>query len=334
MTNRTLDLFADEPGTAGSLIEYQEAFAEWLADTSSLAQMRESSTEVYEHMWSAWTAWAVAQGLRIGRITATDLDAYLLSRGGADDLSPRYAWRLLRLVDRVLASHVSTRDLAPNRAADLMAARPEIRYANSHDADPLPEYLPAAEARRLVAFLSAVRPGRKDTARPWQEVRDRASVAVMLGAGLTPGEVRALKVADAVIEGGRSRDVPWKLHVDGNGNAPARETPLASWAGQLLRHWLQVRAEQGIPGPVMFPSTRSTGKRWSKMSQYLATKQVLIDANIERAEGGSFRLRHTFALRQLRRGKSPDDVARWLGVTDPDVMARYGRVISAPIDVV
>jgi len=33
-----------------------------------------------------------------------------------------------------------------------------------------------------------------------------------------------------------------------------------------------------------------------------------------------------FALRQLRRGKSPDLVAKWLGVVEMRVMDRYRRV--------
>lgn len=48
--------------------------------------------------------------------------------------------------------------------------------------------------------------------------------------------------------------------------------------------------------------------------------------------GGSMRMRHTFALRQLRRGKSADDIARWLGVVGQDVMARYKRILQAPVD--
>ncbi len=60
---------------------------------------------------------------------------------------------------------------------------------------------------------------------------------------------------------------------------------------------------------------------------------MLSAAGLEDVEGGSFRLRHTFALRQLRRGTAPHEVAKWLGVTDPAVMARYQRVIVAPIDV-
>ena len=51
------------------------------------------------------------------------------------------------------------------------------------------------------------------------------------------------------------------------------------------------------------------------------------------SEGGSFRLRHTFALRQLRRGFKEKTVAQWLGV-EPEVMARYRRVVGAPVDMV
>ena len=218
-------------------------------------------------------------------------------------------------------------------AAQALARRPELRFANAHDKDPLPAFLPAAEAKTLVTYLSAVRPGRAATKQPWQEVRSRAAVALMLGGGITPGEARALELEDVIISGGRGKDTPWKLQVKGNGNAPARETPRAPWAGQLLRYWLDIRLEQRVPGTMLFPSTRSSGKPWGKVAQYNAAKEVLSAAGLEDADGGSFRLRHTFALRQLRKGKAPQDVAKWLGVTDPAVMARYQRVIVAPIDV-
>ncbi|HEY8709601.1 MAG TPA: hypothetical protein VIM34_16600 [Burkholderiaceae bacterium] len=38
------------------------------------------------------------------------------------------------------------------------------------DADPLLEFLPASEAKRLVTYLSAVRPGRATAGQPWQDV--------------------------------------------------------------------------------------------------------------------------------------------------------------------
>jgi integrase len=329
-----LDLFADSDRATTS--QYTEAWAGWLAESERTGRLqRESSIDVYEHMWSAFTTWAVGNSVRLSEISALDLATYLESRGGSDDLSKRYALRLMRLVDRVLGHHARARGEPPNSAAaDLLASRPDLRFANASDADPLPDYLIASEAKLLVAFLSAVRPGRAEAGQPWQVVRNRASVGLMLGAGLTPGEVRALKTDDVAVDGGRSAGVPWKLRVAGNGNVPARETPVASWAGQLLRYWLEVRSQQSIPGAMVFPSTRSTGKPWGKVAQYNAVKEVLAAARVDDVDGGSFRLRHTFALRQLRRGKSAEEVARWLGVDPGKVMSRYQRVLAAPVDVV
>lgn len=304
----------------------------WIEALQSAGLFRQqSSVEVYRHMWVALTAWAVGRGIKLHELRAADLEAYLASRGGAAELSGRYAWRLLRLVERVTEFYAKAHGETDHRAAsDLLASRPDIKFANAGQADPLPSFLAASEARRLVAYLSAVRPGRPEAGRIWQEVRNRASVGLMLGAGLTPGEVRDLALSDVVIEAGRVKDIPWKLHVEGTGSS--RETPVASWAGHLLKVWLDVRTAQAIPGVQVFPSTRATGKPWGKVAQYNATKEVLQAAGMDNAEGGSFRLRHTFALRQLRRGKSEEEVARWLGVVDPGVMARYRRVIMAPID--
>lgn len=297
-------------------------------------RLRQSSTiDVYGRMWGTLSAWCVGEGVALDQITAADLERFLNSRGGADELSARYAWRFLRLVDRILAEHARMLGGEPNGAAEtLLRQRPDYRFANAADKDPLPAFLPAGEAKRLVTFLSAVRPTRTSVVHVWQDVRNRASVALMLGAGLTPGEVRALRLGDAVVEGGRHRGVPWKVRIKGHAESPERETPLAAWAGQLLAFWLAVRLEQGIPGEALLPSTK-TGKPWGKISQYEATREVLGAASIDDVAGGSFKLRHTFALRQLRRGRAPEEVARWLGVTDPAVMSRYLRALPAPVDV-
>ena len=186
-SDTTLDLFAETPGA--SLPAYREALDGWLAQAEKAGRLqRESSVEVYQHMWSAMAAWAVGNGLAIDKLTADDLDTYLATRGGADDLSNRYAWRLLRLVDRVMQHRARQSGTIPNQAAaEALARRPELRFANAHDKDPLPAFLPAAEAKALVTYLSAVRPGRTASKQPWQEVRNRAVVGLMLGAGVTPG---------------------------------------------------------------------------------------------------------------------------------------------------
>ncbi|MDM0014980.1 site-specific integrase [Variovorax sp. J22P168] len=339
----SLPLFAEAP-----IETHRTAFAHWLADKQATGSLRQpGSIEVYREMWGAFTAWCLGQSpaVTLDSLDLRDLQAFHAARFGrksADlSLSPRHALRLMRLIDRVLRHHAAERGVPANAAAaDWLAAHPEVRYAEAAKADPLPEFLSVAEARHLIAFLSNARPrpglsaARRHAheAFAWQELRNRTAVALQLGGGLTPGDVRALTLESPIVRGGRIRDLPWKLAVPGDGGSAPRQTPIAPWAGELLQHWLQVRAESRIAGVFLFPSTRS-GKPWGKESQYKSARQVLEDAGLDSSEGGSFRLRHTFALRQLRRGFEPEVVAAWLGV-EPEVMARYRRVVATPVDVV
>jgi len=335
----SLPLFPEPSG--GS---HQAAFERWLAGQLENGGLRQpSSIAVYRDMWGSFTAWCLGQSpaVTLASLNTGDLSAFQQARFGmkSDDLSlsPRYALRLLRLIDRVLRHHAHVQGTAPNTAAaEWIASQPEVRYADSARADPLPEFLSVSEARHLITFLSSARPrpGARhgQAALSWQALRNRVAVALQLGAGLTPGDVRVLRLdaPTSLIAGRRER--PWKVAVPGNGNSPAREAPVAPWAGELLQHWLKVRAEAQIAGDFLFPATR-TGKPWSKEAQYVAAKQVLEDAGIEAAGGGSFLLRHTFALRQLRRGAKLDQVARWLGI-EPEAMGKYQRVLTGPAEVV
>jgi site-specific recombinase XerD len=61
---------------------------------------------------------------------------------------------------------------------------------------------------------------------------------------------------------------------------------------------------------------------------------VLESAKLGEDAGGLYKLRHTFALRQLRKGKSEEDVARWLGLLDISSMVRYRRIVISYQDVV
>lgn len=336
-------LFADQPADAHRL-----ALEQWLDDRQASGELRQpASVQVYRDMWGAFSIWCLGQSpaVTMDSLDLRDLQAFQAARFGRKSsdlsLSPRHALKLLRLIDRVLRHHAAQSGEPPNTAAsDWLAAHPEVRYAEAASADPLPEFLSFPEAKHLIAFLSGARPrpglslAQRDSqmAFSWQELRNRTAVALQLGGGLTPGDVRALPLSAPVSRGGQVRERPWKVSVPGDGNSLARETPIAPWAGELLQHWLVVRAEAQIQGAFLFPSTR-TGKQWGKESQYKCARQVLEDAGLDSSEGGSFRLRHTFAVRQLRKGFKSELVAQWLGV-EPVVMERYRRVVAAPVEVV
>lgn len=322
----TLDLFADKQVGAAA---FEAAFAGWLASVRRPRKgvTEESSETAYAMMWHSFTEWSVSKGVGLDDLTPENLIEFVSrpsQRDAKKDLSPRYVWRLLTLVDRVLGHRSRTQKLPENPAVEEVFSRhPHWRFANADSNDRLPEYLPDDAAAKLVAHLSEPRSKGAGEQMPWQDVRNRTSVAVMLGAGLTPGEVRDLELHDVVVAGSLQPGVPWKLQVRGGGSHGMRETPLTRWAGRLLGHYLAVRGRENIPGVQLFPSTRK-GTAWGKVAQYQATAGVLTAAGIDEAllPGGSFRLRHTFALRQLRRGKPPDQVALWLGVELREVL-RY-----------
>lgn len=327
--------------------EYEQAWQQWEADMVLAGRMqRSSSSAVYAHMWSSLARWCVERDIPLAALTPQRLDDYLAIRGGASSLSHRYAWRLLRLVERITSHHNRRQRTRVNTAAaDLLSRRPDLRYANAQDADPLPEALDAAQARRLVTHLSALRRAPESGKAPsaavapaaWQDLRNRAGVSVQLGAGLTPSEVRALTLPcllTSPADQHSSSGVIARLCIPADGTTPEREAPLAPWAAQVLAQWVGLRAALAIPGEQVFPSTRSTGKPWGKVAQYDSVRKVFLAAGLDALEGGSFRLRHTFALRQLRRGTPPEQVAQWLGVSDPGVMARYHRAMQASFDVV
>lgn len=310
--------------------EYLDVLNAWLEEGERAGRIqRLGSIEVYRAMWIAFGHWARDKGLSLRQITAADIADYLTARGGKHELTSRYAWRLANLIDRILAHDARQSGCIKSLAAvEFLHQHPTIRFANSRKHVELPEYLEATEARQLVAFLNE--PRRSTSTVTWQEARNRAVVAVMLGAGLTPAEVQSLKIDDVVSD--RTSQEPWKLRVAGSSKAKPRQAPCARWTGQVLNHWLGVRRAQSIPGEMLFPSTKSTGKPLGKVALYNATNQVLSAAGLATGQGGSFKLRHTFAVRQLKRGHTLSEIANWLGI-DPMQAQRYRFIISAPVSI-
>lgn len=321
----------------------QQVFDHWLAHQRLTGRLRRSaSVAVYQAMWQALVAWCRGQRPvpRLADLQGTTLLGYLASRQGmltADGvLSPRYQQRLVSLVRRVQAHHAwraQQADADPGQALALATAAPArqplLQPADPGDAPEPPLHLQPDQAQRLQALLADAQ---DDQRARWQQLRDRCAAALQLGGGLGPGDVRALQLAD-LRPGAADSPAPqhWQLMVPANGSAPAHLVPLADWAAAVLARWLAVRAAQKLGGPWLLPSTRA-GKPWGKVAQYEAARRVLADAALDADGGGSFRLRHTFAMRQLQHGHDAGTVAGWLGIVDPQVMLRYERALPVVRD--
>lgn len=300
--------------------------------------MSEPTEVVKRAMWMAFSDWCLRNGVGLAALTAADLYAYLQSREGsaeASELTPRYAWRLVNLVDRVLYHWAQKQGRAPNRAAAaLLDSDPALKHANAESMEPTPEILTDAEDRALVSFLelSVKREPGSGTALRWQDIRNRAGVALQRGAGLTPLEIRTLTASSVFVDADLSKG-PWKVRAPATGSVQAHDAPVARWARPLLAYWIRLRAEAGIAGDWLLPSTKS-GKPWGKTAQFDAVADVLESAGLEGRKGGSYMLRHTFAVRQLSKPQNTQaEVASWMGI-DAKEMSRYRGVLMGPVDVI
>ncbi len=333
-TSGTADLsvFAD------SLVTPASAFDNWLSSASGPARGFSDDTEAVQRaMWNAFETWCVQHRMDLATLTATDIQKYLRSREGsvpASELAPRYAWRLVTLIDRVVNHQAAAQGRAPNSAAaELMEKTPGLKFANAVQLDQLPEVLSDSQDRILIAYLQVstrIESG-LDLAialKEWQSLRNRAGVALQLGAGLTPLEIRLLKVSSVFSDS----QGPWKVRAPASARVKVHEAPVANWARPILGNWLRIRAALGIPGEWLLPSTKS-GKPWGKTTHFDSVAGVLDDAGLKGFKGGSYRLRHTFALKQLSKPEhTEDEVAAWLGV-EVGEMKRYRGLITAPVNV-
>jgi len=287
-------------------------------------------------MWSTFGTWCIRNNIDAAKLTAVNLGKYLRSREGsapASELTPRYAWRLVNLIDRVLNFSASRQGRAPNRAAgELLESDSELKHANAESMEPLPDYLSDSQDRVLVAFLEASVPKDSTPGALWQTIRNPTGVALQRGAGLTPLEVRMLKVSSVFVDLDTTRG-PWKVRAPASESVQAHDAPLARWARPLLAYWMQLRTELGIPGDWLLPSTKS-GKPWGKTAQFDSVADVFESGGLTGLKGGSYRLRHTFAVRQLARPECTEEkVAEWMGI-DAKEMSRYRGILMAPVDVV
>jgi integrase len=325
------------------------------------------SAEVYRDMWKAFVAFCVpgdshARWVRINplkNLRTEDLQAFLSVVGpGAEvrgrvkgeTLALRYAWRMLHLIDRVLthAKEAGERS-GPTAAAHLLLQAP-YRTANSPTHDPSTPILNDGEVQCLIEALQGELPGKgnnknengsdsgnnadgdtgsDEALKHWKLLRDRALVALMLGAGLAPGDVQALSLDGIAYAPQSEGGLPSRLTVPADGLSPQHQTPLAAWSARVLLTWLTVRQARNIPGRAVFVST-AAGKSLSRPWVHTASVRVLAAAGI--AGGTPFRLRHTFAVRQLSKGFSEEEVGAWLGLVEPRAMHRYRVFVTRAAD--
>ena len=132
----------------------------------------------------------------------------------------------------------------------------------------------------------------------WKRRRDRALLAMLLGAGLKVSEVVGIHT-DMVGEKDRCGSVPVTITPRSvGGTSRQHQTQLRPFAVPEVLQWLEERQLRAIPGPLLFPANL-LGQKLDKSTIYLLTKATYAKAEIDVARKGPRTLRNSFAVREL-----------------------------------
>lgn len=323
--NFRFDDRADEAQHSLALLE--TLFEAWIgARSRNLQPLAASSIAVYRPMWRAFAMFLSDEGGTLDALDPALLDRYIAKR----ELAPRYARRVLVLIDWLCAFDAQREEKPRNSSAQVVLQRPGYRLAEAKRRIPLPETLTDAQAQALIQrIIAPVEVG------DWVHLRNNAMVGVMLGAGLKPGETLVLTLGAIGFSGVDSdpRREPIKLSLPGHAAGAARETPLAPYARQVLAAWLSVRASLDLRDDIVFPSGRHGGVL-AKTTLYRHYGALLSAAGIWTDKRGAHALRHTFAVRNLKKGRSVQTISDWLGLETVDSAERYRRIVSGDVNVI
>ncbi len=310
------DVVSDEPMTA------------WVHSHSPA--LRQDSRDRYQAIWRSFAAFANLHERTLASIDVAFLEGFLEEieprTGAGSDISPQYAWRVLDLIHKVMSHQAVQAQERPNTAAAQLLGTDRFRYVNARHNEPLSEALEAAVAARLVRLLTvdAERIGLKPT---WKLERDRTALALMLGSGLTPAEVRTLRLSDLSLRAVRGAQMPWKIRVSGTAKTLAHDAPIAHWARRRLQRWLLTRDAFGLAHETVFPATMNRPEWTDVGCQSACTNTLTLLLGDEYRYGGLMRLRHTFVVRQLYRGIPLEKIALWLGLKSIERLERYKRIM-------
>jgi integrase/recombinase XerC len=154
--------------------------------------------------------------------------------------------------------------------------------------------------------------------------RDRALLGVLLGAGLRVSEVAAMDLDDIL----EDSDGEMLLHVRAGKGNKSRTVPVRSDVAGLMRTYLiETGRYMGGEGPLFLAwdpgAATRTSRRLSPRSIAYIVARVTEEAAIVAKRISPHALRHTYALRALRKSGNVVAVSKLLGHSQLSTTQRY-----------
>lgn len=294
------------------------------AEGRAVYPIAKSSQEVYCHMFGNFSKWMKTKHLRINEIGETEIREFLDIRHDGKDtegkkLNSMIRVRYLRLLERVF-THLG---VSPNPATK---AAYGVHKSAEAGRDKAKVYLTEKEQAAFLANLPAIEPfdPKHPFAPSWKRRRDRAMLAMMLGAGLKVSEVMALNIKN-VQRKDSAGCIPIKivnpaLRTDDN----SHKTILRPFAVPYVLPWIEERKRlKQIPSDRLFPASLKEGEMLNKATVYRQVKATLQKAGIDLDHMGGRTLRNSFAVIELKNGTDIETVGMFLGLVERRSTEKY-----------
>jgi site-specific recombinase XerD len=154
--------------------------------------------------------------------------------------------------------------------------------------------------------------------------RDRAVIAIMVGAGLRVAEVVNLDVSDVRDDA----DGETVLYVRAGKGRKDRAVPIQADVARIINDYLKAtKRKRGGTGPLLLANDRAVASREKRRMTARAVgymvERTAATAGIDTKKVNPHSMRHTFAIRALRAGGNVVAVSKLLGHADLATTQRY-----------
>lgn len=290
------ELIAHERGT----VCVAEFWDTWWTNYA-LVHLTPRTQVVYEALWRKHVAPALGR-MKLRDVTQQHVAG--LTSKLTQQLAPSSVRKCLAILQCVLERAVEWRYVASNAAKGVRKPRLTQREGRALNADEL-----AALSKEL-------------------DLRSRTIVAVLAGAGLRPGELRALRWSDAtgaiVVTRAVSTDVigPTKTN-------SKRQVELRPAVSRALMEWDLGSGRRSLGHDLVFPGRN--GKVWTDQGWRMWQRRVFGPAAARAGLAGvvPYDLRHTFASTLIAEGRDIYWTARQLGHSPTMTLSTYGHLFEA-----
>jgi integrase len=316
----TASLFEGDGYSLDDAMEDFDRFIDWKrARMSAGSTLSDASVQVDRSRWKAVSEAIVKRGESINSIDATGLSLVVAGLKG----EAMHQVRVLRLLRAYYRLRRDKGLGAYNEAADVALKGTQYVDIDERTREEVPVVMvPADEALFRNSLVTRYRSS------DWKNQRDLVALALMWGAGLSPGECVALTTQDLHMEA--DGKTVRSIAVGDHANRLPREVRLNAFSCDVVSNWLRLHPVLFPEGTTaLFPRQASGREPIGYHTLLAAWKKFKSEEGLGRNTKGLMSLRNAFALRQMEGRINTTHIADAMGLSGPASVERFSQKLPA-----